>query len=189
MNTQQIKNLIDTTEYDFLKWNPKLNNNIILLTLGGSYAYGTNNEGSDVDIRGCALNSPTEILTGKDWGTFTNDETDTVIHSFNKLISLLTNVNPNTIEMLGCKPEHYFVLSDAGKLLIENKHLFLSQKCVSSFGGYANQQLWRLNNKAARKLPQPEQYWKQKQKSCRARKTCQTHDASCSSLSYVFRYS
>ena len=77
-----------------------------------------------------------------------------MIYSFNKLVALLSNVNPNTIEMLGNKPEHYFYVSPIGQELIDNAHLFLSKKCVHSFGGYANQQLYRLNQKSAHQLSQ-----------------------------------
>lgn len=153
-----IKNMIkSSSDYKFLSTNEHLGSNIILLTLGGSYAYGTNVEGSDVDIRGCALNSKEEILTNKNFEQFVNEKTDTTIYSFNKLITLLSNVNPNTIELLGCKPEHYLYLSSIGQELIDNRHLFLSQKCIYSFGGYANQQLRRLDNKAARLVSQSEQ--------------------------------
>lgn len=157
MTINEIKSLIQTSAYDFLKNNEHLGNNIILLTLGGSHAYGTNVEGSDVDVRGCALNAKDEILTNKNFEQFVNEDTDTTIYSFNKLISLLINVNPNTIEMLGSKPEHYLYLSPIGKELIDNRHLFLSKKCIYSFGGYANQQLRRLDNKAARLVSQSEQ--------------------------------
>lgn len=153
----EIKSMLQTPEYDFLRTNEHLGSNIILLTLGGSHAYGTNVEGSDVDIRGCALNAKDEILTNKNFEQFVNEVTDTTIYSFNKLVSLLTNVNPNCIEILGCKPEHYLYLSPIGKELIDNKHLFLSKKCVHSFGGYANAQLRRLDCKAARLVSQPEQ--------------------------------
>lgn len=157
MNLNEIKDKVNSSEYDFLRTNEHLQNNIILLGLGGSHAYGTNVESSDVDLRGCALNSKEEILTNKNFEQFVNDETDTTIYSFNKLISLLTSVNPNTIEMLGLKPEHYIYLSSIGKELLDNKHLFLSKKCIYSFGGYANQQLRRLDNKAVRLVSQSEQ--------------------------------
>jgi len=157
MTINEIKTLIQTPEYNFLRTNEHLGPNIILLTLGGSHAYGTNVEGSDVDIRGCALNAKDEILTNKNFEQFVNEDTDTTIYSFNKLISLLTNVNPNTIELLGCKPEHYIYLSPIGKELLDHRHLFLSKRCVHSFGGYANAQLRRLDNKAARLVSQTEQ--------------------------------
>lgn len=135
MTIDEIKSLIQTSEYDFLRNNEHLGSNIIMLTLGGSHAYGTNIEGSDVDIRGCALNTKEEILTNKNFEQFTNDATDTTIYSFNKLVSLVTNANPNTIELLGNKPEHYLYLSPIGKEFIDNRHLFLSKKCIYSFGG------------------------------------------------------
>lgn len=157
MTINEIKEMLQKPEYDFLKTNEHLGNKIILLTLGGSHAYGTNVEGSDVDIRGCALNSKEEVLTNKNFEQCVNEQTDSTIYSFNKLISLLTNLNPNTIELLGCKPEHYLYLSPIGKELLDKRHLFLSKKCIHSFGGYANAQLRRLDNKAARLVSQSEQ--------------------------------
>ena len=154
MTIEEIKELIQSSQYDFLRTNPHLKN-IIFLTLGGSHAYGTNVETSDVDIRGCALNSKNDLIGLSSFDNFVNTETDTTIYSFNKLVNLLMSCNPNTIEMLGCKSEHYFMLSDAGKQMIENRKLFLSQRAAGSFGGYANQQLRRLENAIARDtLPQ-----------------------------------
>lgn len=155
MTVEQIKEMVAGNQYDFLRTNPHLAGKIIFLTLGGSHAYGTNVETSDVDVRGCALNSRSDLLGLSAFEQVVNTETDTTIYSFNKLISLLINCNPNTIELLGCKPEHYFMLTDIGKQMIDNRKLFLSQKAVASFGGYATQQLRRLQNALARdRLPQ-----------------------------------
>ena len=154
MNIEQIKEKLKTSEYDFLREDRNLGNNIILLTLGGSHAYGTNNENSDLDVRGCALNSKMQILTNENFEQFVNEATDTTIYSFNKLISLLSNCNPNTIEMLGNKPEHYLYVSKIGKELIDNANLFLSKKAVHTFGSYATAQLRRLDNKAVRLVNQ-----------------------------------
>lgn len=157
MTIEEIKNMLKAPTYDFLRNNEHLGSNIMFLTLGGSYAYGTNIETSDVDIRGCALNTQEEILTNKKFEQFVHEETDTTIYGFNKLVNLLTNVNPNTIEMLGCRPEHYLYISPIGQELIDNRYIFLSKKCVHSFGGYASSQLRRLDNKAARDLGQFQQ--------------------------------
>lgn len=150
MTIEQIKEMVSGSEYDFLRTNEHLRNRIIFLTLGGSYSYGTNIETSDVDVRGCALNSCTDLLGLTNFEQVVNTATDTTVYSFNKLISLLLNCNPNTIEMLGCKPEHYFFLTDVGQEMIDNRKLFLSRRAVHSFGGYANQQLRRLENALAR---------------------------------------
>lgn len=150
MTIEQIKEMVSGAEYEFLRTNPHLKDRIIFLTLGGSYSYGTNVEGSDVDVRGCALNSPFDLLGLTNFEQVVHTQTDTTIYAFNKLIKLLLNCNPNTIEMLGCKPEHYFLLTDTGKMMIENRKLFISQRAVHSFGGYATQQLRRLENALAR---------------------------------------
>lgn len=67
MILEEIKEKLHTPEYIFLRNNNHLGKNVILLGLGGSYAYGTNIEGSDLDIRGCALNSKKEILTNENF--------------------------------------------------------------------------------------------------------------------------
>ena len=155
MTIEEIKEKVSGEKYEFLRTNPHLKNRIIFLTLGGSYAYGTNIETSDIDVRGCALNSRSDLLGLSSFEQVVNTETDTTVYAFNKLISLLVNCNPNTIEMLGCKPEHYFIISNIGKEMIANRKLFLSQRAVASFGGYATQQLRRLENALARDaLPQ-----------------------------------
>ena len=149
-----FKTLLNTPEYEFLKTNPHLGKNIILIGVGGSHAYGTNIPGSDVDIRGIALNSKEEILGAANFEQVVNEATDTTIYSIRKIISLLTSCNPNTCELLGLKPEHYLYLSPLGKELLDNKKLFLSKRAKYSFGGYAFAQLRRLDNKAARTITQ-----------------------------------
>lgn len=52
MTIDQIKEKVASSEYDFLRTNEHLGNNIILLTLGGSHAYGMDKETSDLDCRG-----------------------------------------------------------------------------------------------------------------------------------------
>lgn len=145
------KSLIHTPEYDFLWSNPHLGTeNLLFLTFGGSHSYGTNVETSDVDIRGCALNSRSDLLGFTNFEQVVDNKTDTTVYSFNKLVNLMLSCNPNTIEMLGCKPEHYFYLTDIGQEMINNRKMFLSQRAFNTFGGYATQQLRRLKNALAR---------------------------------------
>ena len=157
MELQQIKEKLRQKEYDFLRSDPNLGSNIMLLGLGGSHAYGVSNENSDVDIRGISLNSKSDILLGKDFGEVVNVETDTTIYSVNKIISLLEKCNPNTIEILGLLPEHYLVCTDIGQELFDKRKMFLSKICVHTFGNYANNQLRRMENKAARVADQKKQ--------------------------------
>lgn len=150
LELREIKERLKTDEYSFLRENPHLGNNVCLLTLGGSHAYGMDTKTSDLDIRGVTLNTASEILTGRYYEQFTDAKTDTVIYSLDKILGLLLNCNPNTIEMLGCKPEHYLYVSDAGRELLRSRSMFLSKRCINSFGGYANAQLRRLQNAMAR---------------------------------------
>ena len=54
LKNTELNAIIQRQEYDFLRTNKHLGKNILFLTLSGSHAYGTNVEGSDIDIRGAA---------------------------------------------------------------------------------------------------------------------------------------
>ena len=149
--------LLNSAEYSFLKEDERLGNNLILLGYGGSHAYGTNIPTSDTDIRGVALRCPNDILLGKDFETVTDNATDTVIYSFDKILSLLSECNPNCIEILGLRPQDYLYVTDTGNELLKNKGMFLSKHCINTFGGYATQQLYRLRQKTLDALS-PEEY-------------------------------
>lgn len=149
--------LMNSTEYNFLRTNPRLGNRIILLGLGGSYAYGTNNENSDIDFRGITLNLPSDLLGLTQFEQYEDNDTDTVIYSFHKVVKLLLECNPNTIELLGLDEEQYLIKTALGQELLDNKDLFLSKRAAKSFGGYASAQLRRLQNAIARdSMPQQE---------------------------------
>lgn len=149
--------LLANKDYAFLTESPLLGNNILLLTLGGSHAYGTNVETSDIDVRGITYNPIDSLLGNRVFEQYEDDATDTVVYGLNKMFRLLLECNPNTIEQLGSKPEHYIILNDDGKKLIENRKIFLSKRAIYTFGGYANSQLRRLQNALARdSYPQAE---------------------------------
>lgn len=152
-DAEKLRKKTESQEYDFLRTNEHLGDRIVLLAVGGSVAYGTNTADSDLDLRGIALDSKRDLLgISKPFETFEDRETDTVIHTFHKAVRLLMSANPNMLEIVGFPEEDYLLLKPIGKLLIENRKLFLSKFVVNSFGGYANQQLYRLNHKAARQM-------------------------------------
>ena len=76
---RDFKRLLDTEEYGFLKEHPRLGKRIILLGVGGSYAYGTDNKNSDIDFRGITLNLPSDLLGLTQFEQFEDRDTDTVI--------------------------------------------------------------------------------------------------------------
>ena len=150
--TQQLpsQQLLTQPQYSFLKTDPHLGKHIILLGLAGSYSYGTNNENSDIDVRGVTLNRKSDLIGMTSYDQYTDENTDTVIYTFNKIIRLLLECNPNTCELLGLNEEHYLYLSPIGRELLDNRRLFLSKRAIQSFGGYADQQLRRLQNALSR---------------------------------------
>lgn len=152
-----VKNILNQPEYDFIRTNEHLGKHVILLGLAGSYSYGTNNENSDIDVRGVTLNMKSDLIGLSDYEQYVDDNTDSVIYTFNKMITLLLSCNPNTVELLGLNKDHYLYLNEIGQSLIDNTKLFLSKRAIQSFGGYADAQLRRLQNALARdSFPQAE---------------------------------
>lgn len=111
------------SDYKFLDENEKLGQNIHLLVYGGSKAYGTNLPSSDTDIRGIATNSAENILSGQDFEVFTDEATDTVIYSLDKVFTLLSNCNPNTIEILFVRDEDIIYMDEIGKMIRDNRNI------------------------------------------------------------------
>lgn len=148
--SRKFSSVLKKAEYDFLREDPHLGKSIILLGLGGSYSYGTDNENSDMDIRGVTLNRKEDLIGLSAFEQYVDDRTDTTVYGFGKMITLLLNCNPNTLELLGLNPEHYLYLHDLGRELLENTGLFLSKRAIQSFGGYADAQLRRLQNALSR---------------------------------------
>lgn len=149
--------ILNAPEYSFIKIDRHLGKHVILLGLSGSYSYGTNNENSDIDIRGITLNQKSDLIGMTTFEQYVDNYTDTTIYAFQKIIMLLLNCNPNAIELLGLNPEHYLYLNEIGKELLQNRKMFLSRRAIQSFGGYAAAQLRRLQNALARdSYPQSE---------------------------------
>ena len=150
MSLDTYKQELKKPEYKFLWEDEHLGNNIILLGLGGSHAYGTNVPTSDLDIRGIAIEKPEELIGYQKFEQFINEKTDTTIFAFNKMIQLLMQNNPNIVEIIGLNPDQYIYVSKLGQELLDHKDLFLSKRCKFTFGGYAKANLKRLQNALAR---------------------------------------
>lgn len=134
----------------------------IIVSLGGSWAYGTNTETSDIDVRGI-IHEPKEAILGL--SNFEQLEKhdkekdiDCVLYGLKKMCNLLLGNNPNCIEILSPQERNIVYASDIGKELIENRHLFLSKRAAFTFGSYAKSQLARLENAVCHdRLPQAKQ--------------------------------
>lgn len=141
MDKNDIGKVIGATEYDFLRTDKHLKDHILFITIGGSHAYGTNIEGSDIDLRGIALNSKRDLFGLENFEHYVDKSTDTTIFSLKKAFQLLAKGNPNMIEMIGNAPDRYLIFRPESNLIFQNKDLFLSKAVASSFGGFITK-LW-----------------------------------------------
>ena len=118
----------------------------LLLGFGGSMAYGTDTPDSDIDVRGCYLN-PLEEWIGlePDSEQIVLEDSDTVVFSLKKVMGLFLNCNPNVVELLGLRREDILLCTEDGALILEQGPRLLSQRAVSTFGGFAYQQRRRLD--------------------------------------------
>ena len=91
--------LLNHEEYAFLHTSPHLGERIILLGVSGSYGYGTNCEGSDVDLRGVTLNLPSDLIGLTSYEQYEDKRTDTVIYAFTKAVRLFLEKKISWLEI------------------------------------------------------------------------------------------
>lgn len=118
---------------------------LLLVSFGGSIAYGTDTPDSDIDLRGLYLN-PVEEWIGlePDSQQLSLEDSDTVLFSLKKGMNLFLNCNPNVVELLGVRQTDILLDSPDAQLLRTHTADLLSKKAVSTFGGFAYQQGKRL---------------------------------------------
>lgn len=142
MNKEEIKEKLKNSEYDFLRTDEKLKDNIVLLVVAGSHAYGLNTEESDLDIRGISMGTPDSILGMESFDIFEDKNTDTVIYSIKRFMELAVKGAPNVLEILFSNPENILYCDEKiGKMLLDNRDMFLSKRIYYSFKGYAKNAL------------------------------------------------
>jgi len=131
--------------------------NIILLGYRGSivhnmYVPNTDpNSIDDIDLMGVYM-APEDHYIGMNKTKETMEkflgQWDVVNYEFKKFVSLLLKSNPNVLSLLWIRDNHYIDRHGYGKLLIENRDLFVSKKAYHSFTGYAYSQLKRMTHLA-----------------------------------------
>lgn len=122
----------------------------IYLAKVGSFSYGTNISGSDVDYRGCAI-PPNKLL----WDPYFNFEQheeqvakgfphDKVVYDIRKFFKLAAACNPNSIEPLFVEERFIEKMTPEGKWLREERNVFISQEFKSRIFGFATRELEEL---------------------------------------------
>jgi len=129
----------------------------ILLGYRGSIAHGTYvpssdpNSIDDKDVIGIYI-PPIDYYYGlKEFGSrgtkeIKEGEWDIVLFELTKAVRLLEKGNPNMLSILWLEPNHYIHISPLGKLLLENRSLFVGKHVYYSFVGYAHGQLHRMGS-------------------------------------------
>lgn len=136
---------------DLIEENPGLGEWCILHGYRGSTAYGTYVPGTSRDRDTTAICVPTrDYYSGlRSYGSqgtkeIARDEWDIVTFEARKALRLFMAGNPNVMELLWLAPNYYIKRRDAGDMLIDNRHLFMTRALHQPFAGYANAQLLKM---------------------------------------------
>ncbi len=118
----------------------------IFSTIVGSHAYGTNNEDSDLDIRGIAALDDPGYYFGflKKFEQFEDKEKDIVIYDIRKAFHLIADANPNMLDILFADERFYQKCDPIFKPILENRDKFVSKRARYTYTGYAVAQLKRI---------------------------------------------
>lgn len=146
--------------------------NIQYLTIMGSHAYQTNHENSDFDVYGITIPPieyvfPKTLMLGFDKFPIFNqfegnikegkkkEHLDWQIYNITKYFSLVFDNNPNMIDSLFTPENCVLIQTDIGKMIRDNRKLFLHKGSFHKFKGYSFSQLRKIRtNPNDRKSPE-----------------------------------
>lgn len=138
----------------------------LLLTIGGSRAYGIHTATSDVDVKGVAVPPAgylhgflhrfeqadkiedlapfSQTLDNEERAAVASSKLEGVVYDLRKFMGLAAESNPNILDVLFCRDAEVRLATPLGERLRDARALFLSQKCRYTFAGYAHAQLKRI---------------------------------------------
>lgn len=131
---------------------------VCLLAYRGSIAHGMYVPSTDpthiddVDLIGTVFARPENYLGLHEWGSrgtyeYKHGKWDGVFYEVRKMFSLLLQGNPNVMSMLWCRPQDYLYKSEAGRMLLDNRRLFVGKHVYNAFAGYAHAQLEKMETR------------------------------------------
>ena len=132
----------------------------ILLGYVGSTSHGTyipKNDPEcidDIDLLGIAVGSD-KVYYGlggtreeREQKEVKLNEWDSVVYEIRKAFRLLLQQNPNIMALLWLQEKDYIYISPTGKMILDNRNLFVSKQAYHSSIGYAYGQLHRMTHNA-----------------------------------------
>lgn len=138
---KSLKDIWYSDEYKQLR--EQYSDRLCFICFGGSYAYGTNIESSDIDIRGVMLPTIDELIGLNCDPEYTisicDNNIDVQLYSFQKFINLCSKSNFNALELVGCR--EYLIFNEIGSLILSNENLYLSKIICASIQGNINSTL------------------------------------------------
>ncbi len=119
----------------------------ILVCRVGSQAYGTATPASDTDTKGIYVPTKDQLLGMSTFQPCKRYSPDDMSYSLKHFASLASKCVPNVLEMLFCEDEDILFRTTEGDALRFSRDLFLSQKCINPYIGYAQGQIEKANKK------------------------------------------
>ncbi|MBX2801304.1 MAG: nucleotidyltransferase domain-containing protein [Myxococcales bacterium] len=148
----------------------------VLLTVGGSRAYGLHTDHSDVDVKGCCVPPAASVLgLGRRFEQVDDDRISVffevldapereaadahglegTVYDLRKLMGLALQTNPNILDVLFCRDAEVRICTEAGARLRAERHAFVTQRARQTYSGYAAAQLKRIRSHRAWLLSPP----------------------------------
>jgi uncharacterized protein len=139
---------------------------VLFECVAGSRAYGTNTPHSDEDVRGIfAVPAEAYLDLVRPVDQIADERGNVVFYSLRRVVELLTQANPNVLELLFMPPECVARSSPEMATLVAHRHLFISKRCLQTHSGYAVAQIRKargqnkwVNNPKPRPAPVKEEY-------------------------------
>lgn len=115
---------------------------ILFECIAGSRAYGTSTATSDEDIRGIfAVPTSAYIELVRPPDQISDDRGNIVYYSLRRVLELLSEANPNLLELLFMPRDCLLKSSPEMETLVSHRHLFISKQCAQTHAGYAMSQI------------------------------------------------
>ena len=132
----------------------------------GSRAYGTTTAVSDEDIRGVfALPAAAFLNLERPPDQVADERGNTVFYSLRRVVELLSQANPNILELLFMPHDCVRRTSAEMQSLIEHRQMFISRQCADTHAGYAMSQIKKargqnkwINNPKPEAAPTKEEF-------------------------------
>ena len=114
--------------------------NCLFKCFGGSFAYGTNVDNSDSDIRGVFAMREKDIYSlhnGNRINTLKFEGNDTTLFELKHFLTMIENQNPNAMELLWCDEESVLLDSVYRQMIIEQRDKITNSNFELRCKGYA----------------------------------------------------